>query len=101
MVKEEKQIETKEITTKIRFCDDCGDEMKHIPYSYTSTACEICGKDICKKCVANEEYNGDYIDVYCFNCWDIGKTYRKQISLLENSIEELYEEWHCKCKNKT
>jgi len=98
MIKEVKELQTNEVTVKRTFCDDCGTEINLVIYRYSSTKCNICGKDLCGVCVANEESEGDYTDVYCNNCWNvIGEPYRKKISELENEIDQLHEEWYNKC----
>ena len=58
----------------------------------------MCGKDLCDKCVAHEEYNaGDYRTVYCSKCWRIGIEYLEKIKILEDEIENLNTEWLRKC----
>lgn len=96
MIKKEKT--TKEITIKHKYCDDCGIKI-NINMSYIATKCEICGKDLCYKCIGHEDYNsGDYRTVYCNKCWSIGEPYRQKIKELENKIDDLNDEWINKCK---
>ena len=95
MIKEEKQ--TQEITIKHKYCDDCGIEIK-IDMACSVAKCEICGKDLCNKCIGYEANTmGDYREVYCKKCWEIGTEYRLKIEQLENEIENLSDEWHNRC----
>jgi hypothetical protein len=95
MIKKE-QI-TKVTTVNHKYCDDCGIEIR-IDMACSVASCDICGKDLCNKCVAHEESNtGDYRTVYCAKCWVIGTEYRNKIEQLENEIELLSTEWHTKC----
>ena len=91
---------TKQVTfkEKTRYCDFCGTKMNMSGYSYTT--CQICSKDVCKKCVGHEEdIMGDYgPDVWCKTCWEIGEEYRKKIEEHEKEIERLSDEWYKKCK---
>jgi hypothetical protein len=98
MIKKETIIQEKIINHK--FCDDCGSEIE-IGMACSVARCEICGKDLCNKCLGHEDHSdGDYRTVYCKNCWTIGESYRTKIEYLENEIEKLYDEWHKKCKNE-
>ena len=97
MIKEVKQ--TQEITIKHKYCDDCGIEIKR-GMACSVARCEICGKDLCEKCIGHEGYNmGDYREVYCKKCWELGTEYRTKIELLENEIETLSTEWHKRCRS--
>jgi len=93
-----KKVETKKtIITNIILCDDCGIEIKR-DMACSVARCEICGKDLCDKCIGHEaDTIGDYREVYCKKCWDIGEKYRYKINELENSIDDLYSEWHENC----
>ena len=96
MIKEKKT--TEEITTRYRYCDDCGAE---IPRGLMCSVarCEICKKDLCNNCIGNEgDSYGDYRTVHCKSCWSIGETYRIKIEELANQIEKLHNEWASKCK---
>jgi hypothetical protein len=96
MIKEE--ITTQEVTIKYKYCDDCKIEIKR-SMTCSVAKCEICGKDLCDKCVGHEDYRtGDYRTVYCEKCWSIGETYRQKIEELELKIEDLNDEWINKCK---
>ena len=96
MIKEVKK--TKETIVKYKFCDVCGTEI-HIGLSCSSAKCYYCDKDICGKCIGNEEETGgDFRHVVCKNCWNIGNEYRPTIERLHKEIETLYEEWRTKCK---
>ena len=98
MLKEEKI--SKVITVCKRFCDDCGKQIGRQDMACSVAKCEICGKDLCNKCIGYEEYNtGDYRTVYCSKCWEIGTDYRNKIEKLESEIDSLDEEWHKKCNS--
>jgi len=95
MIKEVKQ--TQEVTIKHKYCDDCGTEIKR-DMACSVAKCEICGKDLCNKCIGHEANTmGDYREVYCKKCWEIGTEYRLKIEQLENEIENLSTEWHNQC----
>ena len=42
---------------------------------------------------------GDYREVYCNKCWELGTEYRLKIEQLENEIENLSTEWHNRCRS--
>lgn len=95
MIKEVK--ETQEITIKHKYCDDCETEIKR-GMACSVAMCEICGKDLCNKCIGHEaNAMGDYREVYCKKCWKLGTEYRLKIKQLENEIENLLTEWHNQC----
>ena len=97
MIKEVKQ--TQEITIKHKYCDDCGVEIKR-DMACSVAKCEICGKDLCNKCIGYEANTmGDYREVYCNKCWELGTEYRLKIEQLENEIEILSTEWHNRCRS--
>ena len=61
--------------------------------------CEMCHKDLCDTCVGKEEYTGgDYREVYCSSCWNVGEPYRSEMQEHEDAIDKLAEEWRNKCK---
>lgn len=96
MIKETKK--TEEITRTVRtiHCDFCGDK---VTTQYSSHICECCGKDICKKCIGHEDdTGGDYYNVYCDHCWEIGKDYKVKMKHLEDEIDRLHDEWIMKCR---
>lgn len=96
MIKEEKTAQ--EIIIKHRHCDDCGNEINN-RMACNTTICEICHKDICRKCIGYEaENSGDYRTVYCNKCWNIGEPYRQKIKEYEYLIDILHDEWINKCK---
>lgn len=79
------------------YCDDCGIQL-HRNMACSVAKCEICGKDLCDKCVGHEDQDtGDYRTVYCSSCWNIGKPYRDKIKILESEIDQLNDEWINKC----
>jgi hypothetical protein len=88
---------TKEIIIKKKYCDVCNTEIK-IGMACSVAKCEICGKDLCNKCIKYEiDTMGDYREVYCKKCWELGSEYRLKIDNLEEQIENLTKEWHQKC----
>ena len=94
MIKKE-QI-TKVTTVNHKYCDECGIKIRDMACSVAK--CEICGKDLCNKCIGHEANTmGDYREVYCSKCWNIGTEYRYKIEQLVNEIELLSTEWHEKC----
>ena len=97
MIKETKT--TKEVTITHKYCDVCGNEIER-GMGCSVAKCEKCGKDLCNKCVGKENNTmGDYREVYCKVCWEIGTEYRLKIEQLENEIENLSTEWHSRCRS--
>jgi hypothetical protein len=95
MIKETKT--TKEVITTNKYCDVCGDEIIR-GMACSVAKCEKCGKDLCNKCVGKENNTmGDYREVYCKVCWEIGEPYRQAIQEHEDTIDKLNEEWSKKC----
>jgi len=81
-----------------RYCDECNTEIRK-GLACSKAVCEICGKDLCDRCVGHEADSwGDYRTVYCKKCWEIGESYRIQIKTLEKQIDDLNDEWRSKCK---
>jgi len=96
MIKETKI--QKESIERHKFCDICGIEI-HIGLTCSVARCSYCRKDLCNDCVGNEEDTfGDYRDVSCKKCWEIGEPYRLLTEELHSKIEALNKEWHDKCK---
>ncbi len=92
--------ETKQETVKVsrKFCDDCG---KEIPRGLQCgvAKCEICKADLCDACVAYEESTpGDYREVYCKSCAEIGKPYLERIAEMRAECWRLREEWEARGK---
>jgi len=95
MIKETKIL--KEQSEYQKFCDVCGVKINH-GMACSRASCEICGKDLCEKCISHEESNsGDYRTVFCKKCDTIGDEYRPLISRLECEIDELHNQWRTKC----
>lgn len=95
MIKETKT--TKEITVEQRYCDVCGVKLNW-QLQCSVAQCEKCGKDLCNNCVGKEnDTTGDYREVYCKVCWDIGEPYRQAIKEHEEVIDKLDDEWSNKC----
>ena len=81
-----------------RYCDICESKIP-LGLLCQKAECSICKKNLCEKCIGHENDTcGDYREVYCVNCWEIGKEYRNKIKSHENTIGILYTEWHNKCK---
>lgn len=96
MIKETKI--QKEAVEQHKFCDVCGTEIR-VGLVCSAARCQYCGKDLCEKCVGHEdETGGDYRNVFCKRCWEIGEQYRPIIEELDKKIEELYKGWQGKCK---
>lgn len=93
------------IETITYICDVCG---KIFDKQSNLKRCRMCGRDICDDCKVDyfearsyDQYDGDYPDLYCKVCWDIGKEY---IELYKKTREKSYEdlakiekEWSEKC----
>jgi len=95
MIKETKI--TKEVTIKHRYCDVCGAQLNW-ELQCSVAQCEMCGKDLCNKCVGKENGTmGDYREVYCKVCWKIGEPYIQAIKEHEEAIDKLNDEWSKKC----
>lgn len=95
MIKE--TTETMEYVIKHKYCDVCGKEI-NLGMACSVVKCEICHKDLCETCIGKEtDTSGDYREVYCKTCWEIGKPYRQAIQEHENAIDKLNEEWSNKC----
>ena len=62
-------IETKQVTTtkKIKVCDDCGKQINH-SMACSVAICELCGADLCDKCVVHEN---NTMGEYCKSCYAI------------------------------
>jgi len=88
------ESKTEIIVRYVYYCDICNKLAK--------TKCCKCGMDLCNKCVEKEiDTGGDYRgDCYCKTCWDLGKQYRISISILEDQIELLSDEYSEICKNE-
>lgn len=87
----------KDVEETHKYCDVCGTEIFG-SLACSVAKCECCGKDLCDKCVGHEGYaSGDYRVVYCQKCWDIGKDFRAEIDVLEERVEQIYEQWQSKC----
>ena len=97
MIKEEKKSVVKEIIKKSYYCDDCGEKISE---DYRKPYCQICEKDLCHKCIGQTEYEGDFAFYYCKDCWTIGESYRSEIKMHEDKIDDLIDEWHSKCKKE-
>lgn len=83
-----------------KFCDVCGAEIR-IGLACSAAYCMYCRKDLCENCIGHENSTMvDYRDVYCKQCWELGKQYRPIIEELHLKIESLYKEWQDKCKLK-
>jgi len=98
MIKENKIL--KETTERHKFCDVCGKEIS-IGLACSAAHCEYCKKDLCEECIGHEEDTwGDYRQVYCKQCWEIGNYYRPLIEKIEKELDQLYQDWQNECKQK-
>jgi len=79
VVLETKQM--KEVVTRHRHCDVCGEPMT---MQCTSHNCSMCGCDICSACSHEDEEGYRH---YCPTCWSIGEPYRK---ILDITSQEYY-----------
>ncbi len=90
---------SKEVIEHHKFCDVCGVEI-NIGLACSNASCQICGKDLCEKCIGTEKDTmGDYREVWCVKCWTIGEDYRPTIKELDAKIEILYDGWYAECKD--
>ena len=81
-----------------KFCDICSKEIT-IGLECSKAKCMYCKKDLCEDCVGHEnDTHGDYRDIWCKKCWEIGEEYRPIIEELHKKIEVLNKEWQDKCK---
>ena len=89
-----KKVEINRPTVTIeKYCDECGAKVP-IGMQCSVARCEICQKDLCDKCVGHESNTmGDYREVYCKACWDIGEKFRNRINECEQEIDDLNEGW--------
>lgn len=91
----------KEATESHKFCDVCGIEIT-IGLACSAAKCMYCRKDLCEDCVGHEaDTSGDYRNVWCKRCWELGEKYRPTIKELHEKSEALYKEWQDKCKEAT
>jgi len=97
MIKKEEKI--KKVTVQTLYCDDCGVNIGNNDVYVSSVICEICGKDLCEKCVGHED-STFYRECYCNNCWTLGEEFRFKKDALENEIELLETEYRNKCKTQ-
>lgn len=79
-------------------CDVCNKEVK------TIKSCIVCKRDVCPACRYDDySYGGDYPEIYCKHCWELGQPYREQIELIEDEadskIDQETEAWHNLCKS--
>lgn len=84
------------IHRKVKHCDICDKETS----LFGSKSCCICNIDLCEEhAIKNPQNHGDYPDVYCKQCWKIGKQYREEIFKLEEKISQIEDEWINKAKS--
>lgn len=77
---------------EIRNCDDCNVEITEKHY-INRQKCTICGKDLCKNCVAHCDGWGDYPNHWCKDCWEIGIPIKAEQYELQEKIDELDDKW--------
>ena len=71
MMKEE--VVTEKVTKKTYFCDICTKQMDKY------RKCAICKKDLCREHAVYDYGEGDSYEVYCIDCWNIGKDFRQKM----------------------
>lgn len=87
----EEKVITEEVIKETYFCDICKEKMTKF------RKCAICKRDICMMHARCDYGEGDSYDVYCIDCWNIGKSFRQKME--EESersykvIENLDKEW--------
>ena len=89
IMQETKEITTTKTITKA-YCDICNDK--------GIKCCLLCKRDLCIKHITFDPRDlGDYPDVYCESCWNIGEGYRRAIDDIQNAadvkIEKQEENW--------
>jgi hypothetical protein len=83
---------TKEIVENHKYCDVCEAEIR-IGLACSKATCEYCGKDLCDKCIAFEDYTWwDGREVYCEKCNNLRLEYTPKILELQSKIDQLEEE---------
>lgn len=95
-------VEEVQTTQKVvkRYCDDCSAEL-HWTMGCERRICEVCGKMLCNKCVAEEvESGGDYHIVYCKSCTDIYKKYKLELDRLDEIRAILTEQYRAEAKQE-
>lgn len=91
----------KEFIEHHKYCDVCGVEI-NTRLACSDAQCQICRKDICEKCIGTEKDTfGDYREVWCINCWEIGRKYLPDIIELEEKTIKLYAAWYGECGDKS
>jgi len=91
-MKKEREI-TKKYMVEEYYCDVCGDKAE--PY-----VCCVCNRHLCDKHTYHhyDKWGGDYADLYCYHCWNIGKKYREEIEKIESKCDDekdkKNEEWY-------
>ena len=100
-----KEIITKEVPVIKHLCDFCGDEVKQT-YTFCSTQCYICGRDMCPKhrvdyMKPNYDNTGDYTTMICTECDKIAKPYFVKLKSLfyhyETEEDKILEEMKKVC----
>lgn len=83
------------------YCDDCSIET---PIGLRNQ-CELCGKDLCNKCIASHHWEGDDHCCTCKDCETISKEFQPKIDELEEMIYVWERKRNDKChetfKNRT
>jgi len=88
---------------RVCICDFCGDEMTRY------TTCCGCGKDVCEKCgnlifydLWDDSDYGDYPEIICDNCLNIGSPYFEKAKKITNEADEKVEKlkslWKILCE---
>ena len=85
MIKKEEKMKKVIVTTY--YCDIDGCE------SHGKNTCCMCKRDICDKHrIHDDRWGGDYPDIYCTECWEIGKKYRDASKQIETDADDKMEE---------
>lgn len=89
-MRKEKEVITKQVEYTCDFCTEPG-----------RYRCECCHKDVCYK-HGRDDGDGDHPDRFCFKCWEVGESFRKEIYKIHNDAyameEKLRAEWFQKAK---
>lgn len=87
-------------TTQYVYCDKCDTHIGHGSILNSRYVCEICERDLCRTCVEDLRWDGDYTVAHCKSCWDIKQLYSIKVEKLEREISKLWNECEIECINK-
>jgi hypothetical protein len=103
------ETETKTTTKEYHVCAICDREVE-ATFSVTDlTLCEVCGRYVCDRCLANggdiADFQSSYVDAFelpleyemCKKCWEASGEIREKIEAkvreLERQLCDLVEKW--------